>query len=156
MTAHEPSVALRRATPDDAETITALTDAAYAKYIPLIGRKPQPMTADYRQLIAEHHVWLLTKDSQPAGALVLMYQPEHVLIYSVAVAPPYQKQGWGRHLLTWAEAQARQAGYSLIRLYTNERMEANIALYRRLGYEETGREDHLGSTLVHMAKHLTI
>jgi ribosomal protein S18 acetylase RimI-like enzyme len=156
MTLHEPSVALRRATLDDAETIAVLTDAAYAKYIPLIGRKPQPMTADYRQLIAEHHVWLLTRDSQPAGVLVLMYQPEHVLIYSVAVAPQYQKQGWGRHLLNWAEAQARQAGYSLIRLYTNERMEANITLYRRLGYEETGREDYLGSTLVHMAKHLAI
>jgi ribosomal protein S18 acetylase RimI-like enzyme len=156
MTLHEQSVALRRATPDDAETIVVLTNAAYAKYVPLIGRKPQPMTADYRQMIAEHHVWLLTKDGQPAGVLVLMYQLEHMLIYSVAVAPQYQKQGWGRHLLKWAEAQAQQAGYSLIRLYTNERMEANIALYQRLGYEETEREDYLGSTLVHMTKHLTI
>ena len=151
----EQSVALRRATSDDAVAIAALTDVAYAKYIPVIGREPQPMTADYRQMVAEHHVWLLTIDSQPAGVLVLMYQPEHVLIYSVAVAPAYQKQGWGRHLLKWAETQAQQAGYSRIRLYTNERMEANIALYRRLGYVETEREDYLGSTLVHMVKHLT-
>ena len=155
MTPDEPSVVLRCATSDDAEAIAALTDAAYAKYIPLIGREPQPMTADYYQMVAEHHVWLLTIDSQTAGVLVLIYQPEHILIYSVAVAPAYQKQGWGRHLLKWAETQAQQAGYSQIRLYTNERMEANIALYRCLRYEETGREDYLGTKLVHMAKHLT-
>jgi ribosomal protein S18 acetylase RimI-like enzyme len=84
-----------------------------------------------------------------------MYEPDQAFIYSVAIKPEYQKQGWGRHLLMWAEQEAQQAGYKLIRLYTNARMDENIALYRRLGYEETRREEYLGSTLVHMAKQLT-
>ena len=151
---HPLDATLRQASIDDAEAVTALTDAAYAKHIPRIGRKPQPMTADYRQMISDHHVWLLCLADEPIGVLVLMNEPDQALIYSVAVSPKYQKQGWGRYLLGWAEGQARREGYNRIRLYTNARMEENIALYKRLGYTETGREDFLGSTLVHMAKQL--
>lgn len=147
-------VIIRRATADDVPTIAAITDAAYATYVPLLGRKPQPMTADYNQIVADQPVWLLCLDDQPAGVLVLMKEPEHLLIYNVAVSPSYQKQGFGRQLLDWAEQEARREGYALIRLYTNALMTGNIALYQRLGYVETGREPYLGSTLVHMEKRL--
>jgi ribosomal protein S18 acetylase RimI-like enzyme len=155
-----PQFILRRATPDDAAAIAALTDAAYAKYIPLIGRQPQPMTADYRLMAAEHPIWLLYLDdeipqvSAPAlaGLLVLEFEPETALIYSLAVHPDLQGRGLGRHLLALAEQEALQAGYRKIRLYTNEHFIQNIALYRRLGYQETAREPYLGTDLVHMSK----
>jgi ribosomal protein S18 acetylase RimI-like enzyme len=143
---------IRRALPEESEIIATITYAAYEKYVPLLGRKPQPMTADYRQMIADHSVWLLEIEEKPSGALVLMFLPDHILIYSVAVHPSFQKQGLGKVLLTWAEEQARQAGLPLLRLYTNEKMVENIGLYRSLGYEETGREGYLGGALVHMAK----
>ncbi len=155
MAEEQTQIDIRRATPDDAEAIAALTDAAYGKYIPLIGRKPEPMTADYRRMAAEHPIWLLCLGDEIAGVLVLMLEPEAVLVYSVAVRPEHQGLGLGRRLMAWAEAQVRQAGYQLIRLYTNERMQGNIALYRRLGYVETERAPYLGSTLVHMAKRLS-
>jgi ribosomal protein S18 acetylase RimI-like enzyme len=79
-----------------------------------------------------------------------------MLIYSVAICPGFQGQGLGRCLLDWAERQAVQAGYSRLRLYTNALMTSNIALYRGLGYEETGREPYLGSTLVHMTKPIRV
>ena len=44
-TAHE--TVLRRAGPDDAGAIRSLTRAAYAKWVPVIGREPMPMQADY-------------------------------------------------------------------------------------------------------------
>jgi hypothetical protein len=75
-------VVVRKASPADAETIAALTEAAYARYIPRLGRKPEPMTADYRQIVAEHPVWLLCLGDQPAGVLVLKREPEGMLIYS--------------------------------------------------------------------------
>ncbi len=155
MNAERPPAALRRASLADAETIAQLSDAAYARYIPRIGRKPQPMTADYRQMVQDHPIWLLCVGDQPLGVLVLIYEPDQALIYSVAVGPEFQGQGWGRYLLAYAEEQARREGYQRIRLYTNALMEENIALYRRLGYEETKREEYLGSMLVHMAKQLT-
>jgi GNAT superfamily N-acetyltransferase len=151
---HQPQVAIRRAVADDAAVIATITDAAYRMYVPRLGRKPQPMTADYHQLLAEHPIWLLEIDHQPAGVLVLIHEPQALLVYSVAVSPPYQKRGFGRQLLAWAEQEARRTGYQHIRLYTNALMEENIARYRRLGYVETGREPYQGLTLVHMAKAL--
>ncbi|MCQ3972498.1 MAG: GNAT family N-acetyltransferase [Anaerolineae bacterium] len=147
-------VVIRRASPGEAETVAAITRAAYARYVPLLGRQPQPMTADYRQILAEHSVWLLCLGDQPVGVLVLMKATDHLLVYNVAVSPAYQKRGLGRQLLAWAEQEGRQAGYTRLRLYTNALMVENIALYRRLGYVETAREPYLGSTLVHMEKHL--
>jgi ribosomal protein S18 acetylase RimI-like enzyme len=145
---------IRKATLDDVEAISALTDAAYAKYIPLIGRKPQPMTADYSKLVIENSIWLLFAGNQLVGVLVLVYEPENVLIYSVAIRPEYQHQGLGQRLLAWSEQQAVQAGYKSIRLYTNERFEDNIRLYKRLGYKETSKEPFLNSIVVFMAKQL--
>ncbi len=150
----EDIVTIRQAESEDAGTISALTDAAYTKYISLIGRKPQPMTADYSKMVTENSVWLLTLEKQAIGVLVLVYEAETVLIYNVAIKPEYQKRGHGRRLLAWAEQQASQAGYQSIRLYTNERFTDNIRLYKHLGYHETGREPLLGSTVVYMAKDL--
>ena len=149
---HQPQVAIRRAVADDTAVIATITDAAYRIYVPRLGREPQPMTADYHKLLAEQPIWLLEIDHQPAGVLVLIHESQALLIYSVAVSPSYQKRGFGRQLLAWAEQEARRAGYQRIRLYTNALMEENIARYRRLGYVETGREPYQGLTLVHMAK----
>jgi ribosomal protein S18 acetylase RimI-like enzyme len=145
---------IRKADSADAATIAALTDAAYAKYVPLMGRKPQPMTADYEQIVAAHPVWLLCDETALAGVLVLMHEPDILLIYSVAIHPDYQHRGLGRRLLAWAEHEARQAGYTQIRLYTNALMQENIALYKSLGYHETHREPFNGLFIVHLAKSL--
>ena len=145
---------LRRATLSDVAEIVALTDAAYAKYIPRIGRKPQPMTTDYRPFVNEHSVWVLQLEQQLAGVLVLQQEPDALLIYSVAVHPAHQKRGFGRLLLAWAEQEAQQAGYTSICLYTNARMEENIALYTQLGYQETQREAYLDNIRVYMRKQL--
>ena len=145
-------VVIRRATPADLASITAITDAAYARYVPLMGRKPQPMTADYQQMLTTHAIWLLSVADQPAGVLVLMHEPAALLIYSVAVHPDYQRCGYGQQLLAWSEHEARQASYTQIRLYTNALMEENIARYTALGYRETAREPFGELTVVHFVK----
>lgn len=146
---------IRRATLADARDVERVTAEAYATYVPVLGRKPQPMTADAARLIAEHAVWLLSIDDHPLGVLVLMQEPDALLVYSLAVAPTVQGHGHGARLLAWAEDQARVGGLTRVRLYTNERMGHNVAWYAAHGYNETGRELYLGSTLVHMAKELT-
>lgn len=110
------------------------------------------MTADYASMVVNHSIWLLTVASQPVGVLVLMDEPETLLIYNVAIQPEFQKRGLGRRLLAWAERQAIQVGHRSIRLYTNELFHENIRLYSSLGYQETHREAYHDSTLVHMAK----
>ena len=145
---------IRRARQEDAEAVAEITDSAYGSFIPLLGRKPQPMTADHRKMIGENDVWLLFSEDYPVGVLVLVDEPDSLLIYSVAIRPELQKRGLGRRLLGWAELEARRVGRPRIRLYTNALMAGNIELYRALGYLETDREPYMGSTLVHMSKWL--
>src|SRR5262245_38171275 len=105
----EQQIIIRGAVPADADAIAALTDMAYAKYVPRMGRKPQPMTVDYHQMLAEHPIWLLCVGQTVAGLLVLMPEPDIMLIYSVAIHPDYQHRGFGRRLLAWADQEALQA-----------------------------------------------
>lgn len=139
---------------EDAAAIAAITDAAYSKYIPLLGRKPQPMTADYARMVTEDSIWLLHLDDLLVGLIVLVLEAEAMLIYSVVVHPEYQGRGLGHRLLAWAEEEACRAGYASIRLYTNTLFVDNVRLYHSIGYHDTGLEPYLGSTLVHMAKPL--
>jgi ribosomal protein S18 acetylase RimI-like enzyme len=148
----QPSI--RLATSADVPAILAITDAAYTHYIERIGRKPQPMTTDYAEMITNHHIWLLCPADQIVGLLAEIREPDHLLIYSVAVDPQYQGRGYGHQLLDWAEQIARQADYTLIKLYTNAKMTENIARYQRIGYVETSRESFNGSTRVNMEKSL--
>lgn len=150
----QDSVTLRLATPAELGVVSALTDAAYERYVAPIGRKPQPMTTDYAPMIAQGQVWLLEVDGQPAGLIVLHDEEDRLLIYSVAVHPQFQKRGFGRRLLDFAEQQSARAGYSVVRLYTNAVMTENIALYGRVGYVEIGRESYPGGAIVHMEKEI--
>ncbi|MCX6648089.1 MAG: GNAT family N-acetyltransferase [Candidatus Bathyarchaeota archaeon] len=150
----DANVTIRPATREDAATVSAITDAAYSKWIPLIGRKPEPMTVDYSEMIATHPIHLLSVEGKPAAVLVLKHEEGQTLIWSVAVHPDYQGRGLGLRLLRHAEDEARTRGYGSIRLYTNSLFAENIALYKWFGYEETRREPFRGSTLVHMAKKL--
>ncbi len=144
----------RQATAEDVAAVIAITNEAYARYVPIIGRKPQPMETDYLPMIEAGEVWLIDVDGQLAGLIVLTDEADRLLIYSVAVRPTFQKRGLGRRLLDWAETRAAVYGYELVRLYTNALMVENIALYQRVGYTETGRETYKGGIIVYMEKRL--
>jgi ribosomal protein S18 acetylase RimI-like enzyme len=146
---------IRLAGPADLDGIVALTDAAYEPYTKLFGAPLLPVTEDYAPHIEHGGVWLLDVDTELAGLIVLETEADCMLIFSVAVAPGFQGRGLGIMLLEWAERQAREAGFGELRLFTNSRMERNIALYKSFGYRETGRRANLkrgGWILVDMAK----
>lgn len=143
---------LRRARPVDAVNVQDLVAAAYSHYIPLIGRTPIPMLTDYAAAVREHEVWVLDDDAALVGVLELDPRPDHLWLENVAVLPSRQGRGFGRLLLQHAEAVARQRALPEIRLLTNERYVANIAMYERHGYFETHRQPHLGTDLVYFAK----
>jgi len=133
----------------------ALTIAAYQPYTDLLGAPPLPVTEDYAPRIAQGQIWLLRSGETLAGLLVIEAHPDHAMIFSVAVAPGFQGQGHGVTLLRLAETLAAKAGVAEVRLYTNARMERNIALYTAFGYRETGRRPNPyrpGWIIVDMAK----
>ena len=143
---------LRRATCQDLAAVQEIVRAAYTRYVTRIGRKPAPMLDDYAALIGEGQVHVVERDGLVQGILVLIPQDDAMLLDNVAVAPEAQGSGLGRLLLAFAERTAIKAGYRAIKLYTNEAMTENIALYMRIGYVETHRIEERGLRRVYMFK----
>ncbi|ORB57465.1 GNAT family N-acetyltransferase [Mycolicibacterium rhodesiae] len=147
----EPS--LRRALPSDAASIAELAELAYEKYVARMGRRPAPMDADYAALIGGATVWVLIDDGL-VGSLVTCVMDDHLLLDAIAVAPHAQGRGYGALLLRRAEDDAREAGRTEVRLYTNAAMTENIAMYPRFGYVETHRAGQDGFRRVFFSKRL--
>lgn len=148
----DETVSVRVAGPDDAGAIRALTRAAYAKWVPLIGREPMPMTVDYEAAVKTHRFDLLEAGGELAALIETTPQGDELLIVNVAVAPDHQGRGFGVRLLKLAEDLAASAGMTGTRLYTNRRFEVNIALYASLGYQVEREEALNGGFAVHMVK----
>lgn len=148
----EPTI--RPAAIADLPTVEHVVRDAYAKYVERIGKRPGPLLDDYRRRIQEHAVWVLTANGTIAGLVVLLPEADHLLLANVAVATNFQGSGLGRRLIEFAEGEARRRGYGEIRLYTHQRMYETVALYPRLGYEETGRGEQDGFPRVFFRKRL--
>lgn len=131
------SAEIRLANPEEAEAVTACVDAAYSKWIEVLGRKPAPMLADYTELIERGVVYVLPDGDKLAGVLVIWPIEDAMLIENIAVEPGYQGKGIGKVLMDFAEVKAREAGLDMMRLYTNQKMEYNQAYYKKLGYDQT-------------------
>lgn len=147
------ALCFRRAGAADAARIEALSHAAYQNFVERIGRRPEPLTVDYAEVLKSSAAWVAEdKDGKLLGVLVLKPAGDHLLIWSVAVALELQRSGIGRRLLALAEREALRAGLPEIRLYTNEKMAENIALYERHGYGIARREVREDRVIIHMSK----
>ena len=153
MTAND-TVKLVQASHADAAAIRALTRDAYAKWVPLIGREPKPMIADYAKALAKHRFDLLYVDSTLVALIETIRCHDHLLIENVAVSPSFQGRGYGRLLMAHAETLAAALNFREIRLYTNKRFVENVQLYLRLGYRVDREEEMNGGIAVHMSKQL--
>ena len=147
---------VRPAEPEDAAAVRDLVRASYSKYVELIGKEPAPMLEDYAALIRAGEVWVLAgeADGEVLGVLVMRPAGDHLFVDNVAVAPGHQGRGLGRELMAFAQERAERDGLPEIRLYTNEKMHENLAVYGKLGFEETGRRLDGGYRRVFMRKRL--
>jgi ribosomal protein S18 acetylase RimI-like enzyme len=137
---------IRSATPADAASIRSIVRAAYAKWVPALGREPLPMQADYDRAIREHQIDLLYVDGQMVGLIEMIARADHLFIENVAVSPEHQGQGLGRRLLAHAERVALARGYRDIRLLANAVFESNISLYKAVGYRIDREEPFMGGS----------
>ena len=150
----EPNAIIRLATAADVAAVTRIVNDAYMIYIARNGKVPGPMRDDYKGLISDQRVHVLEQDADILGVLVLRPEPDAMLLDNVAVSPAAQGRGHGKWLMQFAEDRARAAGLKAIRLYTQDIMVENIALYTRFGYVETHRGEEIGLMRVYMTKAL--
>ena len=147
---------IRGARAADAGRIGEIARAAFAKYVPRIGRAPAPMTADFAAEIAAGRVVVIEADGAVVGYMIAWPQPDAYVIDNIAVDPAGQGRGFGWRLMEHAEREARRHALDAIRLYTNAAMTENLALYARMGFVETHRALEQGFNRVYMRRALAL
>ncbi|MFF0319831.1 GNAT family N-acetyltransferase [Nonomuraea angiospora] len=146
-------VLIERATTADAGEILTVQRAAYVSEAQLYGDPYiPPLIESLEQVrkIIEGAVVLKALDAgRVIGAVRGQVSGTTCLVGRLVVAPDHQGRGIGTALLTALHEAVPEA--QAFDLFTGHLSEANLKLYRRLGYRETSRErmdDHL--TLIHL------
>lgn len=145
---------IRQARREDAGAVSDCVQVAYAMYVARIGTPPGPMLDDYVARVAQGVVYVLDDGEVVHGLVVTWPEGDDQFLDNIAVHPGSQGRGFGRQLLAFVEQLARQGGRGAIRLYTNEAMTENLALYHRWGFVETGRCVEQGFRRVYLRKTL--
>ena len=144
---------VRKAEKADQHAIEKIAEAAYALYVPRMDKKPFPMLDDYGAHIANGSAFVLEDDGHIRGYIILLPADDGALLLdNVAIDPGAQKCGYGKKLLDFAEAVARERGLGRIILYTNEAMRENLAWYPKMGYSVTGHVAEKGYRRVYFEK----
>src|SRR5215469_15639083 len=80
-----PQLQIRRAQSQDAEAVRRLVRGAYAQWIPVIGREPMPMKADYERAVRDHDIDLLYIDGDLVALIEVTVSSDHLFIENIAV-----------------------------------------------------------------------
>lgn len=147
---------IETATPDDAAEILALQKLAYqseaALYdddaIPPLVQTLDQMEADIRQQI----VLKAVRDGRIVGSVRGYLREGTCHIGRLIVHPEHQNQGIGTRLMSAIERHFDTAQH--YELFTGDRSQRNLYLYRKLGYRMC-RTAHLTGnvTVVYLEKH---
>ena len=141
---------IRKATAGDTARIGAIARAAYAKYVPRIGREPAPMVADFAAEVAVGHVVAIGTAGAVDGYMIAWPETDAYFIDNIAIDPARQGEGLGRQLMDHAVAEAKRRRLSAVRLYTNAAMTENLSMYAHMGFVETHRALEKGFDRVYL------
>lgn len=108
---------------------------------------------------AKADVWVARENSVVLGDAVVLYRQgsQNARLYSVVVSQKARGKGIGAKLLAHCEKAATKRGCTTLRLEVREDNETAINLYRKRGYDLTGRKDNYyedGGTALRMQKSL--
>ena len=147
-------IEFRRAAGTDADAVRAVTQAAYAPWVAVMGRRPLPMDTDFDAAVRADLIDILEIEGRMAALIQMQVATDHLWVENVAVHPDHQGRGLGQLLMARADATAQGLGLGEVRLLTNVLMAGNLRFYAGLGFVETAREPFRGGTIVHFAKAL--
>ena len=156
-------IEIRDAVASEADNIHEILSQAFLPYRDQYTQQAYDITVclpgEIRRRMGDDTIEVLVAllKGQIAGTASLHYRDAHKLyLSSMAVSPKMQGKGIGYYLLLAVEQRAQQKGCSVISLECCEFLKMAIGLYKRMGYERTGRtRPYYGVETFEMQKHLS-
>jgi ribosomal protein S18 acetylase RimI-like enzyme len=139
-----PAISLRPAVAADAQAIGAVFDAAVREgwsYLGDLARDPVFGPDEWDRLVADHappNVLLVATDEEDRVVGFTAVHPGDGEMFLLFVDPAHAGRGIGRVLLEAAHDALREAGCAEAFLFTNERNERALSVYRAAGYTPDG------------------
>ena len=132
---------------DEAAAVAALVEAAFARHVAAVGRRPAPMDDDHAARIAAGEQWVRDADDGDglASSIVLVDNGDHLVVNNVAVRPGPARAAasaascWPSPRTRPAAAASRRSACTPTRPWRTTSL-----MYPKLGYTETGRETRGG------------
>lgn len=147
---------IRKANATDLMWIKECAKLAYSPYVPVLGKPPAPLLADYASLISAGDVYLHeSTNGTPQGFIVFRCLDETLFLENVAVMPDLSGKGIGKKLIEFCEKWGQWRKCKAVKLYTNEKMAQNALMYRHLGYIEISRRKEDGFCRVYFEKSIS-
>ncbi len=148
---------IREAIPSDSVSITNCMRESFKKYVPLIGKEPEPMILNYDEVIRNEFVYVMeVKDTaELIGAIVLANGDKDFMWLDIlGIYDKFQNFGYGKKLIKYGESVMREKGFKESRVFTNVKFANTIAIYKHLGYVEYDRREDRGYDRVFLKKTL--
>ncbi len=139
------AIALRPATPADAEFCYQLHKAAMGEYITAIwGWDEQVQRAFHERAFNPHRWQIITAGQAGIGILDVDYRRGEIYLSRIEIHPGHQGHGIGSRIISALVEEAERKGQDLVLdvLTVNRRARA---LYRRLGLTEVARHGSGGT-----------
>lgn len=155
-TTRTPPAHLRALRPGDLGWVIARHGTLYAqeygfnqRFEAMVAR----IAADYVDQLDPAHecAWIAELDDQPVGCVFIVQarhehtqapEPGVAQLRMLLVEPQARGHGVGKMLTAQCETFARQAGYTRLRLWTNQALTAARAIYKASGYRLLSTEEH--------------
>jgi ribosomal protein S18 acetylase RimI-like enzyme len=154
-------VEIRRAIPDDSETIASLILEAFSPFESEYTREAFEFTTPRTDAIvarfSEGPIWIAEMDREPVGTVSGMPDARRFYIRSMAIKPSVQRAGIGQRLLDTLEAYARENGFEKLYLYTTYPLPGARRLYEKNGFyvvRESSPEEWCDMASLEMEKQL--
>lgn len=145
---------IRPARFSDLHQIRYLGYAALGPFQHRMGRKPAPLSADFRELVRLGRIHVYMIENAVRGFICFHIDGPDVHIETIAVAPKFRGRGIGRSLLDLADKMGLKEGCRRVVLYTNVLMFENVAYYRGKGFQEIDTRAHKDHERVYFERYL--
>lgn len=146
-------IALRPATPADADFCYQLHKAAMGEYITAIWGWDEQVQHAFHQRAFNPHRWqIITAGQVEIGMLDVDYRPGEIYLSRIEIHPRHQGQTIGTRIISALLDEAERVGQDLVLdvLAVNCRARA---LYRRLGLTEVARHGDRGTKVTMRSAH---